>query len=111
MARAVPYKARREHKAGAPAVAPKCCRGEEKKIVEACSISKEENSSFVKNQEERNKKRKKYNANPKHKHKKPIYAVRDKTWKDKHCMNTLFDYENTANVKKNLEDLKDELVA
>ena len=109
MAKAVPYKARKDHKAGDPAVKPKCCKGEEKKLEDACSIDAKENTRFVKNQEERNKKREKYNANPKHKHKKPIYAVRDKTWKDKHCMRTLFNYENPAVVKKNLEDLKDEL--
>ena len=109
MARAVPYRARKDHKAGDPAVKPKCCKGEEKKVVKACSIDAKENTSFVKNQEERNKRRKKYNANPKHKHKKPLYTVRDKTWKDKHCMNVLFNYENPAVVKKNLEDLKDEL--
>jgi len=109
MARAVPYKARKDHKAGDPAAKPKCCKGEERKAEDACSIDAKENTSFVENQEERNKKREKYNANPKHKKKKDIYAVRDKTWKDKHCMNTLFDYENTANVKKNLEKLKDEL--
>ena len=109
MARAVPYKARKDQKAGDPSVKPKCCKGEEEKAVKACSIDEKENMTFVENQKERNQKRKKYNAKPKNKTKKDIYTVRDKTWKDKHCMNSLFDYENTANVKKNLEDLKDEL--
>jgi hypothetical protein len=109
MAQRRPYKARKDSKAGDPAAKPKCCKGEEKKAEDACSIDAKENTSFVENQKERNKKREKYNAKPKNKKKKDIYSVREMTWKDKHCMNTLFDYENTANVKKNIENLKDEL--
>jgi hypothetical protein len=109
MAQRRPDRARKDTKAGDPTAKPKCCKKEEPKVENACSISNKENMTFVENQKERNKKREKYNAKPKNKKKKDIYTVRDKTWKDKHCMNALFDYENTANVKKNLEDLTDEL--
>ena len=90
-----------------------CEEGKEvkKKIASVCDVDpkSDENRAFKQSQKKRNEKRANNKNKKGKKEPKAQYHVRDKTWKDNHCKKLLFNYENPAIAKENIEKAKKEL--
>jgi len=77
----------------------KNCGDEKKKMDKACGIDKEEQDDYKERKDRVNSRRKKKNKVP--------YKIRNKTWKDNHCMGHLIKPGlSEEDIEKNLKELE-----
>lgn len=88
----------------------KPCKKNKERVEKECGVTKNENEDFRKSQDKRNDKREAYNKRVKANKQKPILNVRNKTWKDKHCLGVLISPDtNPENIKKRFENIQKDM--